>query len=282
MTSPSNSNVPGDIRTWKWFDHSHESPEYINCPPWEMYVYSARCPDKEPPNEDAAAIVGRGQTVALIVADGCGGMAAGERAARIAIEQLVTSLNSNTKRSACRSSILDGIEAANERILQRVSGAATTLAVVELSALTLRGYHIGDSSILLVGRRGRLKFQTRAHSPVAYGVEAGLISAHEAMHHDDLHLVSNIVGTRDTHIEIGPQRQLAKRDTLLVASDGVLDNVPTDELVDIIRKGPLNAAATRLAHVTRQRMRAPEDGAPSKLDDATFILCRRIASTATG
>ena len=41
-----------------------------------------------------------------------------------------------------------------------------------------------------------------------------------------------------------------------------------------IRKGPLSAAARRIAHNARQRMSHAEEGQPSKPDDLTFVAFR--------
>ena len=96
----------------------------------------------------------------------------------------------------------------------------------------------------------------------------------KAMHHAERHLVSNVLGAPDMRIEVGSQRRIAPRDTLLLASDGLSDNLRTDEIVALLRTGPLDAACERLAELTRARMHAPSDGEPSKPDDLTFVAFR--------
>jgi PPM family protein phosphatase len=73
---------------------------------------------------------------------------------------------------------------------------------------------------------------------------------------------------------------LALRDTVLLTSDGVLDNLYVDEIVEIIRKGPLASAADRLIEATRDRMINGKGSKPSKPDDATIVLYRRVAKKA--
>ena len=106
-------------------------------------------------------------------------------------------------------------------------------------------------------------------------VQSGLLDEQEALHHDERHIVSNVVGAVDMRIEIGPEVELARRDTLLLATDGLLDNLTPEEIVEMVRKGPLGPAARRLAAVARARMERPEGGRPSKPDDLTFVLFRR-------
>ena len=169
---------------------------------------------------------------------------------------------------------MNGIERGNEAVRGMGLGAATTLAIVQVQDRTVRPYHVGDSSILVVGNKGKIKLQTIAHSPVGYGVEAGLLDEIEAMHHDDRHVVSNIVGTEDMRIEVGAPLKMAPRDTLVIASDGLADNLHVDEIVQLIRKGPLKRALKKVVTKARERMTSPQDGCPSKPDDMTVLAFR--------
>ena len=138
----------------------------------------------------------------------------------------------------------------------------------------MRPFHVGDSHLLVVGNRGKVRFHTIPHSPVGYAVEAGVLDEKGAMFHEDRHLVSNILGAEDMRIEVGPVLPLAPRDTLLLASDGVTDNLFLREIIERVRKGPLDDAGARLAAACRKRMVAPAEGQPSKDDDMTFVLYR--------
>jgi serine/threonine protein phosphatase PrpC len=178
--------------------------------------------------------------------------------------------------SALRTVILDAIESANRAVVDLGTGVATTLAVVEINAGSVRPYHVGDSMILVVGQRGRIKLQTVSHSPVGFAVEAGVLDEREAMHHQDRHLVSNVVGAPNMRIEVGSALPLAARDTVLLASDGLSDNLHTREIADRIRVGRLGVAADRLAREARRRMGTPASGEPSKPDDLTVVGFRRL------
>jgi serine/threonine protein phosphatase PrpC len=138
----------------------------------------------------------------------------------------------------------------------------------------MRPYHVGDSPVLVVGQKGKIKLQSIAHSPVGYGLEGGFIDEKEALHHDQRHLVSNVIGTEDMHIEVGPALALGSRDTVIMASDGLVDNLETREIVDCVRKGPLEKAASVLARQAASRMLRSGSDTPSKPDDLTFILFR--------
>ena len=237
-------------------------------------VFSSRCPDRDT-NEDAAALIPfcKGAGI-LVVADGVGGTGGGGYAANLAIEALRASLASSSDSTMLRTAILNGLEAANENIQALGTGAATTLALVELCGSMIRPYHVGDSMILVVGQRGKIKLQTTPHSPVGFAVEAGYLDEVEALHHEDRHLVSNVIGSPDMRIEIGSPIALAPRDTVLLASDGLFDNLAVEEIVERVRKGSLDDVARLLSTDATQRMLCPECGQPSKPDDVTFCVFR--------
>jgi PPM family protein phosphatase len=213
----------------------------------------------------------------LAVADGLGGHAVGERAAHEAMEMLRQALDEATESppdDQLRPAILNGIEAANAAVMALGGGAATTLALVEIQDRTVRTYHVGDSTILLTGQRGRLKLQTIAHSPIGYAVESGLIDEQTAIHHEARHVISNVIGSDQMRIEIGPTIEMAARDTLVLASDGLLDNLLPQEIVDRVRSGPLDAAVESVVQLARRRMNNEANAMPSKPDDLTVIAFR--------
>ena len=96
-----------------------------------------------------------------------------------------------------------------------------------------------------------------------------------ALHHDERHVVLNALGTADMRIDVGPQLRLDARDTLLLASDGLFDNLYTEEIVECIRKGPLTDAAVQLMTHCRTRMQQPGENEPSHPDDTTYVIFRR-------
>jgi serine/threonine protein phosphatase PrpC len=259
-----------------YFDQEMVASEPIAVAGGAACVYSARCPDKQTPNEDAAAVIPLGgQAAVLAVADGMGGAPVGERAAALAIRRLRSALEQAVKDGLMvRTAILNAIEKANQAVQEMGVGAATTLAVVELVGGTVRTYHVGDSMILVVGQRGKIKLQTISHSPVGFAVESGALDESEALHHEDRHLVSNVVGSAAMRIEVGAMRKLAPRDTLLLASDGLFDNLYTEEIVSRVRRGPIEKAVLALADEARGRMTQPTEGQPSKQDDLTFVVFR--------
>jgi serine/threonine protein phosphatase PrpC len=243
----------------------------------EAVAFSLSKPGRDGPNEDAAAVVSLGVEAGVaVISDGAGGHPSGAKAAALAVRAVCESvLALGDDLENLRGAIINGFESADRAIAALGTGAAATLAVVEVHGNNMRAYHAGDSMVLVTGQRGRIKWLTIPHSPVGYAVEAGLLDRGEALHHEDLHLVSNLLGGQDMRIELGATVELALRDTVVLASDGLGDNVHLDEIVERVRKGPLHKAVDGLAALGRARMEAPADGAPSKPDDLTFIAFRR-------
>ncbi len=240
-------------------------------------AYSCKDPQKESENQDTVGIIPYGPAAAvLVVADGAGGLPAGKRASLTAVTTLAESLHAAMNQTALlRTAILNGIEAANNAVLALANGSATTMTVITIEGLVARSYQIGDSEAIIVGQRGVIKLQTTAHSPTGFAVEAGFLDEREALHHEDRHLVSNFLGTTDMRIDVGATVRLNPRDTVLVASDGLMDNVHVDEIIECVRKGPLTTAASRAVEMASQRMQTSDDGQPSKPDDLSLILFRK-------
>ncbi len=242
-----------------------------------LVAFSCPAPDKESPNEDAVAAIPCGPDAAvLVIADGAGGLPAGRRASHLAVRSLEKSLNeAMSDTMLLRTAILNGIEAANQAVLSLANGSATTMTVVTIEGLLARTYQVGDSEAMIVGQRGRIKLQTMAHSPTGFAVEAGFLDQRAALHHKERHLVSNFIGTTDMHIDMGIAVKLNPRDTVLLASDGLTDNLHVHEITEMIRKGPLSDAIDSISSLARRRMSAESKHQPSKPDDLSVILFRK-------
>lgn len=264
------------MNTYLMIDAREIGPVDLGDRTLEIWAISQPSPDRPDRNEDAAgAWLIPGVGAVLAVADGMGGTPQGARCAAIAIQCLDRALAHVDHGRDLRTVVLDAIEDANRAIREHAAGSGTTLVAAQLSEGCVRTYNVGDSAAFLVGQRGRLKIETIAHSPVGYGVAAGLIDPDAAANHEDSHYLSNHLGSDSLHIEVGSDFSMAPRDTLVLASDGLLDNMAPSELIDTVRCGPLRAAAEALARRAVARMALDDDQSGGKRDDLTFLLLRR-------
>ena len=237
----------------------------------EVCAFTTRAPDKDSENEDTVAVIPYGPDAAvlvhpespravLVVADGAGGLPAGKRASATAVASLAESLHCSMEETMLlRTAILNGIDAANAAVQALGNGSATTLTVITIE--------------------GRL-VQTTPHSPTGFAVEAGFLDEKEALHHEDRYLVSNFLGTADMRIDVGAEVQLQPRDTILLASDGLMDNVHVEEIIERVRKGSLREAINRVVSLAQRRMAGIAPAQPSKPDDLSVLLFRKAARPA--
>jgi serine/threonine protein phosphatase PrpC len=253
-----------------------EEPVSVEVASGEAVVWSSRSPDRDGMNEDAALVIpltaGHG---VLAVADGFGGHPSGDEASRLALEAIAASVrNRDAAEEELRTSILDGFEMANETIRALNVGAATTLAVVEILGRWVRSYHCGDTGIVVIGGRGRIKARTVDHTPTGYAMEAGVMNEREALRHEERHIVFNMVGSPAMRIDMGPSIQLAPRDTVLIATDGLFDNLTLERITEHLRRGHLAPSVHELATAARRRMDSRSPTQPSKPDDLTVVAHR--------
>lgn len=227
-------------------------------------------------NEDAAGFWELDATsVVLAIADGLGGGPSGAEASAIAIRALAAALRDVEAGQSARSAIVDAFEKANADVLDLGIGAGTTLVVVEVREGVARAFHAGDSIAMLVGQRGRVGFETTAHSPVGYAMAAGVLDPDDAHHHKERHILSNCIGSREMRVEVGAPTSMAALDTLVLATDGITDNVKRQTLIDLVRVGPLTTVAENVRSQAHAAMEGKVSGLPAHPDDATLLLFRR-------
>lgn len=220
-------------------------------------------------NEDALGIFefdsGR---VCLAVADGVGGMSHGREAAGLIIQKIRKWTEQEDKLP-----IDEYLATANEDLLQEIPRSGTTISCVVVDSPSMISCHAGDSTVLVVGSKGRVKLKVDNHSPVGISETLGLINEDDALHHPKRHYLNNMLGDPAVWFE---KRELTldARDTIILASDGLWDNLYASEIVDIIRTGDLLQSAKVLAQTAILRMDEPDSVSPSKPDDLTFVLYR--------
>lgn len=238
------------------------------------FLFAEPAPHREPdqPCQDAALAIAAGDGMVLAIADGVGGSRGGAEASRLATNALREALLGASPEQDVRHTVMDAFEAADAALRATSAAGSTTLLVVEIQGGVVRTYNTGDSEAMVVGGRGKIRLRTVSHSPVGYQVAAGVLDDAEALHHDHRHYISNVVGTGEMRIDVGPPYTMAAHDTLVLGSDGLFDNVAAEEIAEIVRRGSLSTATEALVELARRRMRAPGPDDPSKPDDLSVVL----------
>ena len=236
----------------------------------EVAFFTHASPTLSHDNEDAVGIFDwGGSIVVLAVADGLGGLPQGGDASRKVVEGL-----SQPNFTETPDPIVACLESVNETVVSDNRGSGTTVSVVTIEHQRIRSYHVGDSATMVIGGRGRIKLQTVSHSQVGLAEATGQLDEKTAMIHPNRHVVDNIVGMPDMWIDIGRSIQLAEFDTIILASDGLWDNLYRDEVVELARNRSLMTAANAILEKANKRMKCEPDSDFGKPDDISFILYR--------
>ncbi|GGM61120.1 hypothetical protein GCM10011608_52720 [Micromonospora sonchi] len=214
-------------------------------------------------NEDSALAGER----LVAVADGMGGLPAGEVASEIVI-RILDELIPPTDPDAAVDALRAVVSTANQRIHGAIvadparDGMGTTLTAALLAGDTLVLAQVGDSRCYLL-REGRLRQLTRDDTFVQALIDQGALTRDQARHHPQRSLVTRAVQGADAPPTMG-MLTVAAGDRLLLCSDGLSDYVP-DETI----------AATLSLHADRQQCGeqlvklAHQAGAP---DNVTVVV----------
>ena len=241
-----------------------------------MIVYSDRRPGNKTVNEDSAAILALDRrSLLLIVADGVGGRGSGEQASRTAVLCIQSAVEQAIARNrSIDKAVIRGIGSANQKLHKMNNGAATTLAAVHVLPGVVRTYHAGDSRVVIIGGPGRKNHQTIDHSRVNEVVTDGAVNHAESNGHANRHIVTNAIGLSQTFIDVGARTEIHSKDTVLLATDGLFDNLDSDELLNLVCMRSISDTAETILEIARSRMTNGHKNGRGKPDDLTFILFR--------
>jgi PPM family protein phosphatase len=188
-------------------------------------------------NEDCFAVdTARGIAV---LADGMGGLDAGEIASACAVEAVMSDLRDAVARGAADSDPAAAMRAAFDAANRAVRTLATTATVHQgmgttVVAAVLRGRtaavgHLGDSRAYRY-TSGRLHRITRDHSVVQELVDAGLLTEADARDAPNRHIVTRALGLADAVTCDVVTDRFEPGDILLLCSDGLTEMLGDDEI----------------------------------------------------
>ncbi|MFG2101575.1 PP2C family protein-serine/threonine phosphatase [Micromonospora echinaurantiaca] len=175
----------------------------------------------------------------LAVADGMGGMAAGDVASNIVIGAMAP-LDEDVPGDALVDALRSAVGTANQQLRDTVDanpqleGMGTTLTATLFSGSKLGMVHIGDSRAYLL-RNGEFAQITKDDTYVQMLVDEGRISAEEASSHPQRSLLTRALDGRDIDPEYSV-RQVLPGDRYLICSDGLSGVVSADTIADTMRE----------------------------------------------
>jgi serine/threonine protein phosphatase PrpC len=175
----------------------------------------------------------------LAVADGMGGMAAGDVASNIVIGAMAP-LDEDVPGDALVDALRSAVGTANQQLRDTVDanpqleGMGTTLTATLFSGSKLGMVHIGDSRAYLL-RNGEFAQITKDDTYVQMLVDEGRISAEEASSHPQRSLLTRALDGRDIDPEYSV-RQVLPGDRYLICSDGLSGVVSADTIGEAMRE----------------------------------------------
>jgi protein phosphatase len=177
----------------------------------------------------------------LAVADGMGGMAAGDVASAVVIAAMAP-LDDDLPGDAIIDALRANVDTANQQLRDTVDanpqmeGMGTTLTALLFSGSRAGLVHIGDSRAYML-REGEFAQITKDDTYVQMLVDEGRISSEEAGSHPQRSLLTRAMDGRDIDPEYSV-RTVLPGDRYLICSDGLSGVVSEETIADTLRDYP--------------------------------------------
>ena len=181
----------------------------------------------------------------FVVADGMGGHLAGEVASEIAVQRLQADLTRvDGDELAELDRLVNAISTANREIFDNAqddpehAGMGTTITAIAVVAdphddEAFAVANVGDSRIYVL-RHGRLRQVSVDHSFVQELVAEGAITRDEARYHPRRNIVTRALGI-EPFVRVDSWRMpIIRGDRFVLCSDGLSDEVPDDQIEEIL------------------------------------------------
>jgi serine/threonine protein phosphatase PrpC len=232
---------------------------------------------------DESTHLGGPQGQLLLVADGLGGHASGERASTIAVDRLsqfaVNAMHWCERLDDCadeqvftewRKALKEcdaAVHAEAEREPER-RGMGTTLTMAYVAWPSAFILHAGDSRCYLLREREMTRVTTD-HTVAQKFVEAGVMPAEQACNSRFNHVLWNAIGGSDDGVSVEAHKiALQLGDVLLLCTDGLTKELSEQQIADVLVSSQNSAEAC-------QRLIEAANGAGGG-DNTTVVVARFI------
>lgn len=220
-------------------------------------------------NQDRYAYTYSREALLLVVADGMGGHADGDVAARVCVRLIVERFQQEAK-PALRNPLLflrDAMARVHEALISyaRQVSAAETPRTTCVACIVQAGHacwaHAGDSRLYLF-RNDALLAKTRDHTRVEQLAERGLIERSlTGIHPERNQVYSCLGGASAPAIDVGPRTVLADGDLIVLSTDGFWNVITPQEIAEALAAAPVVTAAPLLLGEAERRGGAEGDNA---------------------
>ena len=191
-----------------------------------------------------------------LVADGMGGAEAGEVAANLAVETVVTHFRLNPTKSVA--ALCQAFEEAHQCVLnaaahdKELRGMGCTLVAAVYDEQSLYLANVGDSRVYVFGDRSREYLSSDQTWVNEVGRKLGL-SAEELKKHPLRHVLTIAVGSEGAFRVNSATMPLNRETRILLCTDGLHDVVSDSDIAEIMmRKGPSDWKCHLLVQAARK------------------------------
>lgn len=208
------------------------------------------------PEESDDITLTKGQL--FVVADGMGGQKGGREASMLAVETINQQYFSDADADIV-ASLERALQKANEAIYEYGTTHAgfqnmgTTCSALVLKDNRAHIAHVGDSRIYRLAK-GAITQLTDDHSTVGEMQRRGILTKEEAKNHPERSLLYRAIGVRPVvAIDTVGKIPLSATETFLLCSDGLVNHVDDEEMMDIMTKFSPQEACDELVAMANDR-----------------------------
>lgn len=208
--------------------------------------------------QDPLLQAGRGKL--LLVADGMGGVAGGDKASRLVVKAAKEAFYDEEQDLKVSEALARAVQHANRVVYEygrqnaAYHGLGSTCTAVALHGCHAHFGHVGDSRIYLI-RDHRILQLTDDHSKIAQMIREGKIQPEEANGHPQSNVIVRWLGSQPVvKVDIPPHPlELKAGDRLMICSDGLTSHVSDVELLRMIDQRDPQQAVDRLVELAKSR-----------------------------
>lgn len=202
----------------------------------------------------------------LVIADGMGGLNAGEVASAIAIETVQNYFKSNQRKKIesseqVKEALIECINNAQENMLSHAnqhpetSGMGTTIVIAYIKDNILHTAWVGDSRCYVFRNNSDLFYATKDHSYVQELVDAEKITMHQAFYHPENNIITRSLGDNSNKTSKSDfcAYPLESGDKILLCSDGLNGMLQDETILNILHNtSNINETAGNLINAANE------------------------------
>jgi protein phosphatase len=233
----------------------HNEDNYVVCPDVEKMEWFF-----------SDTIIESEEGTLLVVADGMGGLNAGEVASAIAIETIQQYFNQDNRtkietHEQVKAALIDCINIAQSNMLNHAkehpdtTGMGTTIVIAFIKENILHTAWVGDSRCYVLRKNTELYYATKDHSYVQELVDANQLTMEQAFYHPESNIITRSLGDNSNKI---PKPDvcaypIVAGDKILLCSDGLNGMLQDDAILKILHETEnINEAAIKLINTANE------------------------------